>query len=106
MGMHSMRPCLRLWRRTLVSRRAWPLALLPVLTVALAILAGPDRPARADATPLREVDWPSVFANDPTITIIPARSSREQTPGLHISVMAPSGRDLDGYVQVPHDIEY
>jgi hypothetical protein len=83
--------------RLLSTRKLAPVVTV-LLAVMLALVAGPDRPARAAGTPLREVDWPSVFANDPTMTVVPPRRATDNTPGLHVVVPLPDGHDLDGYV--------
>jgi len=76
------------------------------VVAAVALVPAPARPVRAAGASLHEVDWPAVFANDPTITVVPPASPTRQDPGLHLRVPLPDGHDLDGYVLVPKNIEY
>lgn len=76
-----------------------------LLMVGLVLAAGPHTVASAAGTPLRQVDWGAVLANDPTITIDPDAYQLPGNVGPHITVKAPSGDDLEGYVTFD-DIEY
>jgi hypothetical protein len=81
-------------------------SIVAVVAAVVVLLMPTSTPARAAGTSLHDVDWPAVFANDPTLTVVPPRSPGEGAPGLHLLVPLPNGHDLDGYVLVPRDIEY
>jgi hypothetical protein len=76
------------------------------LTAAMSLLAVTPRSIDAAGTPLRQVDWPAVLANDPTITVDPdAYQLPGGNPGPYIRVTAPNGEEVQGYV-TPDDILY
>src|SRR5205823_533976 len=89
-----------LWRGSRIRRASGYLqaGLALLLTVGVALAAGPWTVASAAGTPLRQVDWGAVLANDPTITVDPDAYQLPGNVGPHITVKAPSGEDLEGYV--------
>src|SRR5260221_245111 len=95
----------RLYRRAQDIVRA---VLALVLIVGLTLAAYPRAVTYAAGTPLRQVDWPSVLANDPGITIDPNAYQMPVDIGPYISVAAPGsqqGDALEGYASI-NDIKY
>src|SRR4051794_4027829 len=79
------------------------------LTVVLTVTSGLHGTARAAGTPLRQVDWRAVLANDPTITIDPDafQLPRDIGPYIILAGSPAPGQDegLSGYADLD-DIHY
>jgi hypothetical protein len=81
-----------------------------VLLAGLTLLTSPPPVASAAGTPLRQVDWAAVLANDPAATIDPDafRPPGETGPYIHVATPGQqglNGESLDGYALMD-DVSY
>ncbi|MCC7368970.1 MAG: hypothetical protein IT306_11135 [Chloroflexi bacterium] len=86
----------------------WMLVLIAaVVLVAASLGGGVARPAWADSTPLRQVDWSAVLANDPAITVDPTafRPPGESGPYIQVAGGGLRGDQLEGYALI-QSVEY
>ena len=84
----------------------WPRTASAQLVLALVLLVssigggiGPSSPASAAGTPLRQVDWNVVLANDPAVTIDPTAFQPGVRIGPYVQVTQPGSRTMtvEGY---------
>lgn len=73
-----------------------------LLAVGVALAGGPWTVAYAAGTPLRQVDWRAVLANDPSITIDPDayQLPNGNPPYISLAAPGPNGDTLAGYALV------